>query len=121
MPHNGPQGPKDPALPTLVHILTVRPFSSLLVFCWKPNFHDFSSDFLRSTQKFEQSSSCFVHLLSERPNHEEDFFKFFELLRKSELYRIHKNCKLLGRLVSFISCHVLNIQSSTYNSISAKF
>ena len=38
--------------------------------------HQFkSSDFLRSTQKIVQSSSCFVHLLSKRPNHEEDFFQ----------------------------------------------
>ena len=36
---------------------------------------------LKSTQKFVQSSSSFVH-----PDHEEYFFKFCELLRKSELY-----------------------------------
>ena len=36
-----------------------------------------------------QSSSCFVHLFSKRPNHEEDFFKFCVLLRKSKLYINH--------------------------------
>ena len=40
--------------------------------------------FLR--KKFAQFSSCFVHLLSKRPDHEEDFFKFCVLLRKSKLY-----------------------------------
>ena len=40
--------------------------------------------------KFEKkSSSWFVHLLSKRPNHEEDFFKLCVLLRKSEFYQ---NC-----------------------------
>jgi hypothetical protein len=42
--------------------------------------------FLTSTQRFVLSSSCFVHLLYKRPNHEKDFFKFCVLLRKSELY-----------------------------------
>ena len=45
-----------------------------------------SSDFLRSTQNFVQSSSCFVNLLSKPQNHEEIFFKFCVLLRKSKLY-----------------------------------
>ena len=35
-----------------------------------------------------QSSSCIVHLLSKQQNHEEDFFKFCVLLRKSELKMI---------------------------------
>ena len=34
----------------------------------------------------KKSSAWFGHLLSKRPNHEEDFFKFCVLLRKSELY-----------------------------------
>ena len=44
-----------------------------------------SSDFLRSTQKFAQSSSFFGHLLSKLPKHVEDFFKFCAFLRKSKL------------------------------------
>ena len=30
----------------------------------------------KHTKKNAQSSSCFVHLLSKSPNHEEDFFEF---------------------------------------------
>ena len=39
---------------------------------------------MRSTQKFDQSSSSFEHLLSKSPEHAEDFFKICVLLRKSE-------------------------------------
>ena len=41
-------------------------------------------EFLRSTQKFAQSSSCFERLLSKRPMHKEDFF---QILRVSQKFR----------------------------------
>ena len=34
----------------------------------------------------KKSSSWFIHLLYKRPNHEENFSQFCDLLRKSELY-----------------------------------
>ena len=45
-------------------------------------------NFWVAQKKNAQSSSCFEHFLSKRPNQEEDFFKFCVLLRKSELYKI---------------------------------
>ena len=38
-------------------------------------FESQNLNFLRSTQKSAQSSSCFGYLLSKRPKHEEDFFQ----------------------------------------------
>ena len=46
--------------------------------------------------------SYFVHLLSKHPNHEEDFFKFWVLFRKSELYITY----LHGFKINQIGLHV---------------
>ena len=48
-------------------------------------FHGKVRTFWEEHKIWKKSSSWFGHLLSKCPNHEEDFFKLFLFLRKSEL------------------------------------
>jgi hypothetical protein len=52
-------------------------------------------DFLRSTQKFAQSSSYFGHLLSKRPKYEDDFFHILCVSQKVRTLNITK-CEIMG-------------------------